>query len=541
MASSVKYHKTYLKLHSEYEKYAYPLIKKALDQQIDAVLKFTDETNFDDLEVYLQFIVHQKPLYDALEKIYAKVGVSSATFSYDWIRNSVPKNKKDFIIDFFNAEWFAEMVEYFRFIGTNKVAGIDETTRDKIQNVLADILGQNLSRREQARLFEETLSSPDFNRARSLVIARTESTTAANYGIQMGAESSDYEVVKFWINTKDKRTRRSHLAMTTERIGINQPFNVGGTLMMYPGDPGNQFNVIPAAEVVNCRCVMATEALLDSDGLPVLKPRTPPYLAGSNTANLPKIPKPVIQEIEPIKPSKTFTEANTLKEAKQQALQIINENTSVNFTKLKVASDVDLQQLNNLNRQLFKLTTNYNLAPNYNKLSEARLSFASTKRYYGMVKTTYGGQINEVNFGSNKPFGRSIDARTKGGFYQNEFGSYQFAPKSQVDKENVKLATITHEFAHFISVRNKNVMAQFPKLNEYWQEIEVLNKQYKQEISKYNQEKNFKMLNETYLGDYASTNLDEFVAEAFTEYQLKTKPSKYALEVGKIIDKYFKK
>lgn len=278
MASSVKYHKTYLKLHKEYEAYAYPLIKKALDEQIDAVLKFTDETNFDDLEVYLQFIVQQKPLYDALEKIYAKVGVSSATFSYDWIRNSVPKNKKDFITDFFNAEWFAEMVEYFRFIGTNKVAGIDETTRDRIQNVLADILGQNLSRREQARLFEETLSSPDFNRARSLVIARTESTTAANYGIQMGAESSDYEVVKFWINTKDKRTRRSHLAMTTERIGINQPFNVGGTLMMYPGDPGNQFNVIPAAEVVNCRCVMATEALLDSDGLPVLKPRTPPYL-----------------------------------------------------------------------------------------------------------------------------------------------------------------------------------------------------------------------------------------------------------------------
>ena len=278
MASSVKYHRTYLKLHKEYEAYAYPLIKKALDQQIDAVLKFTDETNFDDLEVYLQFIVQQKPLYDALEKIYAKVGVSSATFSYDWIRNSIPKNKKDFITDFFNAEWFAEMVEYFRFIGTNKVAGIDETTRDRIQNVLADILGQNLSRREQARLFEETLSSPDFNRARSLVIARTESTTAANYGIQIGAESSDYEVVKFWINTKDKRTRRSHLAMTTERIGINQPFNVGGTLMMYPGDPGNQFNVIPAAEVVNCRCVMATEAMLDSDGLPLLKPRTPPYL-----------------------------------------------------------------------------------------------------------------------------------------------------------------------------------------------------------------------------------------------------------------------
>lgn len=273
MASSVKYHRTYLKLHKEYEAYAYPLIKKALDIQTKAVTDFVDETNFDDLQVYIDFLVNQKPLYDALEKIYTKVGVSSATFSYDWIRNTVPKNKKDFITDFFNAEWFTEMVEFFRLIGFNKVTGIDNTTLDKIKNVLADILGQNLSRREQAKLFSETLNDPAFNRARSLVIARTESTTAANYGIQIGAESSDYEVNKFWINTKDKRTRRSHLAMTTERIPINQPFIVGGIEMMYPGDVD-----APAAEVVNCRCVMATEAMLDSDGLPLLKPRTPPYL-----------------------------------------------------------------------------------------------------------------------------------------------------------------------------------------------------------------------------------------------------------------------
>jgi hypothetical protein len=167
------------------------------------------------------------------------------------------------------------MVEYFRLIGGNKVTGIDQTTIEKIKTVLANILGQSLSRREQAKLFEETLNNPAFNRARSLVIARTESTTAANHGINEGAKSSDYEVAKFWINTKDKRTRRTHLAMTNERIEINQPFIVGGVKMMYPGDPS-----ATAAEVVNCRCVMATEALVDSDGLPILKPRTPPYLKG---------------------------------------------------------------------------------------------------------------------------------------------------------------------------------------------------------------------------------------------------------------------
>jgi hypothetical protein len=284
MASSVKYHKTYLKLHKEYEAYAYPIIKKALDEQTGVVADFVNEDNFDDIELYIQFLVQQKPLYDGLEQIYTKVGVSAATFSYDYIRNSVPKTKKDFIIDFFNAVWYEEMVNYFRLIGGTKVSGIDETTTEKVKNLLANILGQNLSRRDQAKLFEETLNDPSFNRARSLVIARTESTTAANHGINEGARSSDYEVVKFWINTKDKRTRLSHLAMTQDRIGLNQPFLVLDpktnevTEMMYPGDVG-----APAKEVVNCRCVMATEALKDEDGLPILKPRTPDYMRKAKT------------------------------------------------------------------------------------------------------------------------------------------------------------------------------------------------------------------------------------------------------------------
>jgi hypothetical protein len=283
MASSVKYHKTYLKLHKEYEAYAYPIIKKALDDQTGAVADFVNEDTFDNIELYIQFLVQQKPLYSGLEKIYTRVGVSAATFSYDWIRNSVPKTKKDFIIDFFNAAWYEEMVNYFRLIGGTKVAGIDDTTRNIVKNLLANILGQNLSRRDQAKLFEETLNDPSFNRARSLVIARTESTTAANHGINEGARSSDYEVVKFWINTKDKRTRLSHLAMTQDRIGLNQPFLVLDpktnevTEMMYPGDVA-----APAKEVVNCRCVMATEALKDEDGLPILKPRTPDYMRKDN-------------------------------------------------------------------------------------------------------------------------------------------------------------------------------------------------------------------------------------------------------------------
>ena len=534
MASSVKYHKTYLKLHKEYEAYAYPIIKKALDDQTGAVADFVNEDNFDNIELYIQFLVQQKPLYSGLEQIYTKVGVSGATFSYDWIRNSVPKNKKDFIIDFFNAAWYEEMVNYFRLVGGTTVEGIDDTTRDKINNLLANILGQNLSRRDQAKLFQETLNDPEYNRARSLVIARTESTKAANYGINMGAESSDYEVQKFWINTKDKRTRRSHLLMTQDRIAINQPFIVGGIPMMYPGEVG-----APAAEVVNCRCVMATEAIKDADGLPILKPRTPPYIRQG--VQLPKLPTPIAQVAEQIKPTRSFVQATTLKEAKKQSVEIINNNTTINISQTKFSSNIDLDQLNDYNRQLYKLTNNYNLSPSYSKFVPVKLSFASTRRYYGFVKNDISANVVELNFGSAKQDLLNDFARTKGAVYKTEFGSIKFAGKSQVDPSNIRLATVTHEFAHFISVNKNQLIATYPKLRDYWTEIERLRSLYKSEISNLNYVKDYNKLNDVYLGDYASTNVNEFVAEAFTEYQLKSKPSKYALEVGKIIDKYFKK
>jgi len=44
-----------------------------------------------------------------------------------------------------------------------------------------------------------------------------------------------------------------------------------------------------------------------------------------------------------------------------------------------------------------------------------------------------------------------------------------------------------------------------------------------------------------YLGLYSLKSIDEFVAEAFCEYKLNSKPSKFTTLVGELIDKYFKK
>ena len=57
---------------------------------------------------------------------------------------------------------------------------------------------------------------------------------------------------KEWIASFDDRTRSSHSEADGQIVMANDTFFVGGSQMMFPGDPS-----APAAEVVNCRCSIA--------------------------------------------------------------------------------------------------------------------------------------------------------------------------------------------------------------------------------------------------------------------------------------------
>ena len=263
--SQTKYHRTWLKLHKGYEKYAYPIIKKALDDQIQPVIKMIDEGNFDVLDTYLPYVMNTTSIRESLFEIYPVIGRSAAEFSYDWITDRETK-----ALSFFNAEWIQEMVDYFLLNAGNKIQGITDTTLKYMRALLAESANRNLSRRDQAKFIQETLNDPAYNRNRALVIARTESTTAANKGIQVGAESSDYVVEKKWLPTLDRRTRRDHMiAGFLEPVPINGFFIVGGNSMEHPGDAK-----APADQVVNCRCTILVSAVQDADGLPILKARS---------------------------------------------------------------------------------------------------------------------------------------------------------------------------------------------------------------------------------------------------------------------------
>ena len=95
------------------------------------------------------------------------------------------------------------------------------------------------------------------------VIARTESIDALRAGHHEAlrqatdaGEVLDEDVTREWDTSGDARVRESHARADGQKRKGNEPFNVGGYQLRYPGDSSLG---APAEEVVQCRCIEHTE------------------------------------------------------------------------------------------------------------------------------------------------------------------------------------------------------------------------------------------------------------------------------------------
>jgi hypothetical protein len=93
---------------------------------------------------------------------------------------------------------------------------------------------------------------------RAARIAATEANRAYNAGVQAAAGAivgPDRPLVKQWVTRRDTRVREAHKDVNGQIRLLDDPFDVGGFEMRYPGDP-----TAPADLTVNCRCVMVATA-----------------------------------------------------------------------------------------------------------------------------------------------------------------------------------------------------------------------------------------------------------------------------------------
>lgn len=130
--------------------------------------------------------------------------------------------------------------------------------------------GEGLEELRQRLVTVFSQEGTQLGEGRAQRIAMTEATRAFNAGTLAAAQAMtgpDRPLVKQWITRRDARVRDAHRDTNGQLQLLDDPFDVDGTPMLYPGDP-----TAPAALTVNCRCIMRTavaernQAMGEADG-----------------------------------------------------------------------------------------------------------------------------------------------------------------------------------------------------------------------------------------------------------------------------------
>jgi hypothetical protein len=94
-------------------------------------------------------------------------------------------------------------------------------------------------------------ASGAISRARAIVISRTETHNAATFASQEAARSLEQDLIKVWLAHSGPRTRDTHAAAHEQQRPLDEPYDVGDSQLMRPGDDSLG---APAEEIIQCRC-----------------------------------------------------------------------------------------------------------------------------------------------------------------------------------------------------------------------------------------------------------------------------------------------
>ena len=155
------------------------------------------------------------------------------------------QNVKDF-----DTEFEIALAQYINGNVATLVTEINETTREAIQNDILFSVNNNLSLPETSNKLRNTLIGMGLWRAS--LIARTEVHRTASWANEQTAVQMNIAgTTKEWVSVQDERTRITHAFADGQQVDINGKFEVGGSLLKYPGDPAGG-----PEETINCRCVV---------------------------------------------------------------------------------------------------------------------------------------------------------------------------------------------------------------------------------------------------------------------------------------------
>lgn len=136
----------------------------------------------------------------------------------------------------------------------HNVQHISETTREAVKEVIQRAIDEEWDIPTTARALADLYEG--FKGRRATVIARTEVVAASNAGAFFAAKQLGVPMKKRWIATMDERTRDWHAEAHGQERDIDEPFEVYGELLMFPGDATLGAS---AENIIQCRCTVAFE------------------------------------------------------------------------------------------------------------------------------------------------------------------------------------------------------------------------------------------------------------------------------------------
>ena len=136
----------------------------------------------------------------------------------------------------------------------------EEAREELLQNLIA----QNIAEVEYletltADIADSTRRHPNddwyFSEDRVIFISENEANTIMN-GTEFQEARNRGMTRKQWIGMKDKRERETHVAMNDMILPIDEYFQVGEAICLYPKDVVSPYTTLPEhpEELVNCRC-----------------------------------------------------------------------------------------------------------------------------------------------------------------------------------------------------------------------------------------------------------------------------------------------
>lgn len=249
-------------------KYLKPVFN-ALHSDFVQTAKVVREKGTDEARRELDRLIVNEDIAPVLLRLHVDVGVYQANKILREINASAKSEVKG--IGFgFNGEWIAAIANFFKTTLLKLVAGITETTRKQI----IDILEEGAREGWGIDKIANELESPELTLWRARRIVRTELVKAYSKGHELGKDKSKWETEDIWISVHDARTRHSHKEMDGDKIGTGGKFKVpiykkvggvdvqqGFDFMTGPGDPNAHIE-----NLANCRCSKVTRAIRDENG-----------------------------------------------------------------------------------------------------------------------------------------------------------------------------------------------------------------------------------------------------------------------------------